>query len=61
MRHALALLYQLAWQVDADPYVMLLLRGRTREALLAEVGALASGRSAPGTTEREDARPRSRR
>ena len=29
--HALALLYQLAWQVDRDPYVLLLLRGRTRE------------------------------
>ena len=35
--HALALLYQLAWQVDGDPYVLMLLRGRTREALLAEV------------------------
>ena len=30
--HALALLYQLAWQVDRDPYVLMLLRGRTREA-----------------------------
>ena len=42
--HALALLYQLAWHVDRDPYVLLLLRGRTREALLAEVDALAAGR-----------------
>ena len=56
--HALALLYQLAWQVDRDPYVLLLLRGRTREALLAEVSALASGRAAPGAEEREDARIR---
>jgi uncharacterized Zn finger protein len=32
--HALALLYQLAWHVDDDPYVLLLLRGRTREQLL---------------------------
>jgi uncharacterized Zn finger protein len=32
--HALALLYQLAWRIDADPYVLLLLRGRTREQLL---------------------------
>jgi uncharacterized Zn finger protein len=32
--HALALLYQLAWHLDADPYALLLLRGRTREQLL---------------------------
>lgn len=56
--HTLALLYQLAWQVDRDPYVLFLLRGRTREALLAEVGALASGDSAPGVEEREEARIR---
>jgi uncharacterized Zn finger protein len=56
--HALALLYQLAWQVDRDPYVLLLLRGRTRETLLAEVSALASGDSAPGVEERELARVR---
>jgi uncharacterized Zn finger protein len=34
--HALALLYQLAWHLDADPYALLLLRGRTREQLTAE-------------------------
>lgn len=34
--HALALLYQLAWHIDADPYALLLLRGRTREQLTAE-------------------------
>jgi uncharacterized Zn finger protein len=34
--HALALLYQLAWHLDADPYALLLLRGRTREQLAAE-------------------------
>jgi len=56
--HALALLYQLAWQVDRDPYVLLLLRGRTREALLAEVNALASGGASPGVEEREQARIR---
>ena len=44
--HALALLYQLAWHVDADPYVLLLLRGRTRERLLAEVGSAATGSAA---------------
>ena len=56
--HALALLYQLAWQVDRDPYVLMLLRGRTREALLAEVAALASGAQAPGAEEREEVRVR---
>jgi uncharacterized Zn finger protein len=56
--HALALLYQLAWQVDRDPYVLLLLRGRTRETLLAEVSALASGAGSPGVEEREQARVR---
>lgn len=56
--HALALLYQLAWQLDRDPYVLLLLRGRTREALLAEVSALASGPAAQGVEEREQARIR---
>lgn len=56
--HALALLYQLAWQVDRDPYVLVLLRGRTREALLAEVSTLASGLPTPGAEEREYARVR---
>lgn len=56
--HALALLYQLAWQVDLDPYVLLLLRGRTRESLLDEVGALTSGACAPVDEERELARAR---
>jgi uncharacterized Zn finger protein len=32
--HALALLYQLGWHLDGDPYALLLLRGRTRERLL---------------------------
>jgi uncharacterized Zn finger protein len=56
--HALALLYQLAWQVDRDPYVLLLLRGRTRETLLAEVSVLAAHSPTPGVEEREDARIR---
>lgn len=37
--HALALLYQLAWQIDSDPYVLMLLRGRTREWFVEEVAA----------------------
>ena len=56
--HTLALLYQLAWQVDRDPYVLLLLRGRTREALLAEVSTLATGGCPPGLEELEAARIR---
>jgi uncharacterized Zn finger protein len=56
--HALALLYQLAWHIDDDPYVLLLLRGRTRESLLAEVGALTSHSQASGADEREEARLR---
>lgn len=35
--HAMALLYQLAWQIDRDPYVLMLLRGRTREWFVEEV------------------------
>ena len=56
--HSLALLYQLAWHVDNDPYVLMLLRGRTREALLAEVAALAGGAPTPGAEEREEVRVR---
>lgn len=56
--HALALLYQLAWQIDRDPYVLLLLRGRTSEALHDEVGAYASLELATGLDEREQARVR---
>jgi uncharacterized Zn finger protein len=37
--HALALLYQLAWHIDGDPYSLLLLRGRSRAGLLDAVGA----------------------
>lgn len=59
--HALALLQQLAWQVDVDPYVLLLLRGRTREALLAEVEALAGHLPDDGAAEREEARSRAAR
>jgi uncharacterized Zn finger protein len=36
-QHAAALCYQVAWLLDADPFVLLLLRGRTREALLDEL------------------------
>jgi uncharacterized Zn finger protein len=33
-QHAAALCYQVAWLLDADPFVLLLLRGRTRESPL---------------------------
>ncbi|RZU10574.1 putative Zn finger protein [Kribbella rubisoli] len=36
-QHAAALCYQVAWLLDADPFVLLLLRGRTRDALLDEL------------------------
>jgi uncharacterized Zn finger protein len=41
-QHAAALCYQVAWLLDADPFVLLLLRGRTREALLDELQASSS-------------------
>ena len=31
--HVLALLYQLAWSIDDDPYTLLLLRGRSRDQI----------------------------
>ncbi|HET8604204.1 MAG TPA: hypothetical protein VFM09_09775 [Marmoricola sp.] len=37
--HALGLAVLLAWAVDEDPWVLMLLRGRTREALLDAVAA----------------------
>lgn len=43
-RHALAVIYQLGWWVDEDPFVLLHLRGRSREEVLA------------GLNERYDAR-----
>lgn len=45
--HALALLQQLAWLVEADPFVLLHLRGVPREELLAGLHASPSSR-APG-------------
>ena len=35
--HALATAYQVAWLVDADPFVLLALRGLSREDLLARL------------------------
>ena len=41
-RHALAVGYQLAWLVDADPFVLLGLRGLPRDELLARLHARGS-------------------
>ncbi|GLZ41856.1 SWIM zinc finger family protein [Actinokineospora sp. NBRC 105648] len=38
-RHAAALAYQAAWLLDADPFMLLLIRGRERAELLAELRA----------------------
>lgn len=38
-RHALAVGYQVAWLIDADPFVLLTLRGLTRDELLARLHA----------------------
>ena len=40
--HAAALSYQTGWLLDADPFVLFLLRGRSREQVLDELRALAS-------------------
>lgn len=55
--HALALLYQLAWHLDGDPYALMLLRGRTREALL---GAVDVGGETSEDLETDDAARRAR-
>lgn len=47
--HALAVLHQLAWLVDADPFVLLQLRGLPREELLGRLHERAAGPGAePG-------------
>ncbi|WP_182525187.1 SWIM zinc finger family protein [Nocardioides dongkuii] len=46
-RHALAVLQQLAWLVDDDPFVLLHLRGLPREELLARLHERAEATPAP--------------
>ncbi|MFF0343046.1 SWIM zinc finger family protein [Kribbella sp. NPDC004875] len=41
-QHAAALCYQVAWLLDADPFVLLLVRGRTRETLLDDLQAAST-------------------
>ena len=54
--HALALLYQLAWLLDADPYVLTLLRGHPREWILDEIESRLVAERGPA--ERDDAMQR---
>ena len=56
VRAPVALLQQLAWHVDRDPYVLLLLRGRTREWLVEEVTA-RQDRADLGRVRGDDADP----
>jgi uncharacterized Zn finger protein len=44
--HALAMAYQVAWLADADPFVLLALRGLPREELLARLHARSGQRDA---------------
>ena len=44
-QHAAGLCYQVAWLLDSDPFVLLLMRGRSREYLLDQL----QGRSQGGT------------
>jgi len=41
--HALAVMYQLAWLIDDDPFVLLHLRGLPREEMLARLHDLSEG------------------
>jgi uncharacterized Zn finger protein len=46
--HALGVLYQLTWLLEADPFVLLRLRGLTRDDLLARLHARANARAKAG-------------
>ena len=47
--HAAALCHQVAWLLDDDPFVLLLLRGRDRDTLLVDLGARSTAPPADGT------------
>ncbi len=51
--HALALLTQCAWLIDADPMVLLAIRGLAREELLARLHAATTASPAAGDPEAE--------
>ena len=54
-QHAAALCYQVAWLLDDDPFVLLLLRGRDRGDLLDALGARDRARPAAGRADPLDA------
>jgi hypothetical protein len=47
-QHAAGLSYQVAWLLDSDPFVLLLLRGRSREDLLDQLQSRSQQDSASG-------------
>ncbi len=53
-KHIAAVLYVFADQLDADPWLLLAWRGRTREQVLAQLGVVAAG---AGIRAREDGLP----
>ncbi|QZY29227.1 SWIM zinc finger family protein [Nocardioides coralli] len=61
--HALAVMYQLAWLVEGDPFVLLALRGIERDDLLARLHATAPSPARRGSDAEvlADARDRARR
>jgi uncharacterized Zn finger protein len=48
-QHAAALCYQLGWLLDEDPFVLLLMRGRSRESLLDDLQHRMTAASAVGS------------
>ncbi|TDU84219.1 SWIM zinc finger protein [Kribbella voronezhensis] len=48
--HAAALCYQVGWLLDEDPFVLLLIRGRSREQLLDDLQQRATGTPLPEAT-----------
>ncbi|MER6671027.1 SWIM zinc finger family protein [Amycolatopsis japonica] len=56
-KHVAAVYYLVADEVDADPFVLFLLRGRPREAVLAELRSRRAPTCAPGKRVRAPAAP----
>ena len=54
-QHAAALCYQVGWLLDDDPFVLLLMRGRSRESLLDALQHQMSARLQPPSTQTTDA------
>lgn len=56
-RHTLALTYQLGWWIDEDPFLLFLLRGRTREEVLAGLDDRYDAQAGVGEVPEETAEP----